>query len=479
MDLLQQTDELFFTRTNLDLERTSKIVRDALAGGDDGELFLEMRHAEMLAFDDGRLKTASYDQSSGFGLRAVAGEAHGYAHAGELSEAALQRAADSVSAVTKGYSGNAALAPSAGANNPLYSDQNPLNATSFDTKIKLLQEMDAYARDSDSRVKQVSASLSGSWQAVQIMRADGIRVADIRPLVRINIWVAVEQNGRMESGGAGAGGRVMLDRWLSPESWQSQVDEALRIAILNLQSVPTPAGEMEVVLGAGWPGVMLHEAVGHGLEGDFNRKGTSVFSGRIGQQVAAKGVTVIDDGTIADRRGSITVDDEGTPSRRNILIEDGILKGYMQDRQNARLMGVDATGNGRRESYAHAPMPRMTNTYMENGDADPQEIVASMKKGIYAVNFGGGQVDITSGKFVFSAAEAYLVENGKIGAPVKGATLIGNGPDAMSKITLIGNDTKLDSGIGTCGKAGQSVPVGVGQPTVKMGGVTVGGTEAA
>ena len=479
MDLLQQTDELFFTRTNLDLERTSKIVRDALTGGDDGELFLEMRHAEMLAFDDGRLKTASYDQSSGFGLRAVAGEAHGYAHAGELSEAALQRAADSVSAVTKGYSGNAALAPSAGANSPLYSDQNPLNATSFDTKIKLLQEMDAYARDSDSRVKQVSASLTGSWQAVQIMRADGIRVADIRPLVRINIWVAVEQNGRMESGGAGAGGRVMLDQWLSPESWQSQVDEALRIAILNLQSVPTPAGEMEVVLGAGWPGVMLHEAVGHGLEGDFNRKGTSVFSGRVGQQVAAKGVTVIDDGTIADRRGSITVDDEGTPSRRNVLIEDGILKGYMQDRQNARLMGVDATGNGRRESYAHAPMPRMTNTYMENGDADPQEIVASMKKGIYAVNFGGGQVDITSGKFVFSAAEAYLVENGKIGAPVKGATLIGNGPDAMSKITMIGNDTKLDSGIGTCGKAGQSVPVGVGQPTVKMGGVTVGGTEAA
>ncbi|MGA0310758.1 MAG: metalloprotease TldD [Candidatus Puniceispirillaceae bacterium] len=479
MDLLQQTDELFFTRTNLDLQSTGKIVRDALSGGDDGELFLEMRHAEMLAFDDGRLKTASYDQSSGFGLRAVAGEAHGYAHAGELSEAALKRAADSVSADTNGYRANAALAHSAGANNPLYSDQNPLNATSFDTKIKLLQEIDAYARDSDSRVKQVSASLAGSWQAVQIMRADGIRVADIRPLVRINIWIAVEQNGRMESGGAGAGGRVMLDQWLTPESWQSQVDEALRIAVLNLQSVPTPAGEMEVVLGAGWPGVMLHEAVGHGLEGDFNRKGTSVFSGRIGQQVASKGVTVIDDGTIADRRGSITVDDEGTPSRRNVLIEDGILKGYMQDRQNARLMGVDATGNGRRESYAHAPMPRMTNTYMENGDADPQEIVASMKKGIYAVNFGGGQVDITSGKFVFSAAEAYLVENGKIGAPVKGATLIGNGPDAMSKITMIGNDTKLDSGIGTCGKAGQSVPVGVGQPTVKMGGVTVGGTEAA
>ena len=479
MDLLQQTDELFFTRTNLDLDQTKKIVNAALAGGDDGELFLEMRHAEMLAFDDGRLKTASYDQSSGFGLRAVAGEAHGYAHAGELSEAALARAANSVSAVTKGYSGTAAFAPSAGANIPLYSDQNPLNNTPFETKVKLLQEMDTYARASDPRVKQVSASLTGSWQAVQIIRADGLRVADIRPLVRINIWVAVEQDGRMESGGTGAGGRVMLDQWLTPESWQSQVDEALRIALFNLDSVPTPAGEMEVVLGAGWPGVMLHEAVGHGLEGDFNRKGTSIFSGCVGQQVASKGVTVIDDGTIADRRGSITVDDEGTPSRRNILIENGILKGYMQDRQNARLMGVDPTGNGRRESYAHAPMPRMTNTYMENGNADPQEIVASIKKGIYAVNFGGGQVDITSGKFVFSAAEAYLVENGKIGAPVKGATLIGNGPDAMSKITMIGNDTQLDSGIGTCGKAGQSVPVGVGQPTVKMGGVTVGGTEAA
>ena len=479
MDLLHQTDRIFFEKTGLDLARTQKIVNDALSAGDDGELFLEMRHSEMLMFDDGRLQNASYDQSSGFGLRAVAGDAHGYAHAGELSESALKRAVDSVSAVTKGYHGQAALAPTAGSNAPLYSDDNPLNHTSFETKIKLLQEIDSYARSVDSRVKQVNASLAGSWQAVQIMRGDGARMADIRPLVRINVWVAVEENGRMESGSSGAGGRVMLDQWLTPDSWQRQVDEALRIAVLNLDSVPTPAGEMEVVLGAGWPGVMLHEAVGHGLEGDFNRKGTSIFSGCVGQQVASKGVTVIDDGTIADRRGSITVDDEGTPSHRNVLIENGILKDYMQDRQNARLMGVNPTGNGRRESYAHAPMPRMTNTYMENGNADPQEIVASIKKGIYAVNFGGGQVDITSGKFVFSAAEAYLVENGKIGAPVKGATLIGNGPDAMSKITMIGNDTKLDSGIGTCGKAGQSVPVGVGQPTVKMGGVTVGGTEAA
>ena len=283
----------------------------------------------------------------------------------------------------------------------------------------------------------------------------------------------------MESGSSGAGGRVMFDAYMQPEIWQAQVREALRIATVNLGSVPAPAGEMEIVLGSGWPGVMLHEAVGHGLEGDFNRKGTSAFSGRVGEQVASKGVTVVDDGTIEDRRGSITIDDEGTQSRRNVLIEDGVLYGYMQDRQNARLMGVDPTGNGRRQSYEHAPMPRMTNTFMENGEHDPQEVVASMKKGIYAVNFGGGQVDITSGKFVFAASEAYLVENGKIGAPVKGATLIGNGPDAMTKISMIGNDMALDNGVGTCGKAGQSVPAGVGQPTVKMGGITVGGTEAA
>ena len=479
MDYLAQTDAIFFTDNNFERDVAQKIVRDALAGADDGELFLEMRHSEMLVFDDGRLKSASYDQSNGFGLRAIAGEAHGYAHAGELSEAALRRAADSVAAVTKGYAGTSALAPVAGSNRPLYSDGNPLNGTPFETKVSLLQEIDAYARAADPRVVQVSASIGGSWQAVQIIRADGERFADIRPLVRVNVSVVVEQDGRMESGSSGAGGRVMFDRYIQPESWQPQVHEALRIATLNLGSVPAPAGEMEIVLGGGWPGVMLHEAVGHGLEGDFNRKGTSVFSGRIGEQVASKGVTVVDDGTMMDRRGSITIDDEGTQSKRNVLIEDGILRGYMQDRQNARLMGVEATGNGRRQSYEHAPMPRMTNTFMENGTHDPEEIVASMKKGLYAVNFGGGQVDITSGKFVFSASEAYLVENGKIGAPVKGATLIGNGPDAMSKISMIGTDMSLDDGIGVCGKAGQSVPVGVGQPTVKMGGITVGGTEAA
>ena len=479
MDHLQTTDSIFFENAALDRDRAEAIVRDALVDADDGELFLEMRHSEMLMFDDGRLKSASYDQTSGFGLRAIADEAHGYAHAGDISEAALQRAAESVTAVTRGYSGTAAQPPVSASNRPLYSDGNPLTGTPFEDKVALLQEIDAFARAADPRVVQVSASLAGSWQAVQIIRADGHRAADIRPLVRLNVSVVVSRDGRMESGSSGAGGRVMFDNYMAPKIWQAQVREALRIATLNLDSVAAPAGEMEVALGAGWPGVMLHEAVGHGLEGDFNRKGTSIFSGRVGKQVAAKGVTVVDDGTMQDRRGSITIDDEGTQSRRNVLIEDGILRGYMQDRQNARLMGVEATGNGRRQSHEHAPMPRMTNTFMENGPHSPEEIVSSMKKGIYAVNFGGGQVDITSGKFVFAASEAYLVENGKIGAPVKGATLIGNGPDAMSKISMVGNDMALDDGVGTCGKAGQSVPVGVGQPTVKMGGITVGGTEAA
>ena len=479
MDHLQTTDSIFFENAALDRDRAEAIVRDALVDADDGELFLEMRHSEMLMFDDGRLKSASYDQTSGFGLRAIADEAHGYAHAGDISEAALRRAAESVTAVTRGYSGTAAQPPVSASNRPLYSDGNPLTGTPFEDKVALLQEIDAFARAADPRVVQVSASLAGSWQAVQIIRADGHRAADIRPLVRLNVSVVVSRDGRMESGSSGAGGRVMFDNYMAPEIWQAQVREALRIATLNLDSVAAPAGEMEVALGAGWPGVMLHEAVGHGLEGDFNRKGTSIFSGRVGEQVAAKGVTVIDDGTMQDRRGSITIDDEGTQSRRNVLIEDGILRGYMQDRQNARLMGVEATGNGRRQSHEYAPMPRMTNTFMENGPHSPEEIVSSMKKGIYAVNFGGGQVDITSGKFVFAASEAYLVENGKIGAPVKGATLIGNGPDAMSKISMVGNDMALDDGVGTCGKAGQSVPVGVGQPTVKMGGITVGGTEAA
>ena len=478
MDHLSQTDDIFFNRTGLDRDSTIAKVESTLNGADDGDLFLESSHSESLLFDDGRLKSSSYNQSTGFGLRAIMGEADAFAHSGELSEAALERAAEAVSAVTKGYSGMMTAAPSL-PNEPLYTDSNPLIETPFEAKVELLQKIDAAARARDPRVKQVTASIASSWQAVQIIRAGASRFADIRPLVRLNISVVVEKDGRMESGSSGCGGRVLLGHFLDEALWQAEIDEALRLANLGLESIAAPAGEMPVVLGAGWPGVMLHEAVGHGLEGDFNRKGTSIFSGCVGQQVASKGVTVVDDGTMMDRRGSITIDDEGTRSQRNVLIEDGILKGYMQDRQNARLMGVDPTGNGRRQSYAHLPMPRMTNTFLENGQHEAEEIIASTKKGLYAVNFGGGQVDITSGKFVFSASEAYLIEDGKIGAPVKGATLIGNGPDAMRKIEMLGNDLALDRGVGTCGKSGQSVPVGVGQPTLKMGGITVGGTQAA
>ncbi|MDA0341224.1 MAG: metalloprotease TldD [Proteobacteria bacterium] len=473
---LSTTDELFYGRAGLDPVQVRRIVDDALASADDGELFLEYRQSESFAFDDGRLKTASFDTTQGFGLRAIVDEARGYAHAADLSEAAIQRAAQTVKAVQAGHSGVAADGP-ARTNQTLYTDENPIGGMEFEAKVKLLQEIDAYARAKDQRIRQVSASLSGSWQAIQILRAGGERVADIRPLVRLNVSVVVGDGDRMESGGTGAGGRLGYDRYIDPENWQAQVDEALRIALVNLDAIPAPAGEMEVVLGPGWPGVMLHEAVGHGLEGDFNRKKTSTFTGMIGQRVASAGVTVVDDGTMADRRGSITVDDEGTPSRRNVLIEDGILVGYMQDRQNARLMGVEPTGNGRRQGYAHHPMPRMTNTYMTAGQHDPEEIIRSTKKGLYAVNFSGGQVDIVSGKFVFSASEAYLIEDGKVTTPVKGATLIGNGPDAMNKISMIGTDLKLDEGVGTCGKDGQGVPVGVGQPTVKMRGVTVGGTQ--
>jgi len=471
------TDRLFFDKTGMDRARVERLVGDALKGMDDGELFLEMTQSESLAFDDGRIKSASFDQSQGFGLRALSGEAAGYAHASELSEAAIARAGKTVQAVREGHAGSLATPPQ-GTNRSLYTEDNPLSAVEFAAKAKLLAEIDAYARAKDPRVRQVSASISGQWQAVQILRPDGNRVADIRPLVRLNVSIVVEENGRMETGSSGAGGRVMYDHYLDPKQWKWQVDDALRQAVVNLHSVPAPAGEMTVVLGSGWPGVMLHEAVGHGLEGDFNRKKTSAFAGLMGQRVAAPGVTVVDDGTIPDRRGSLTVDDEGTPSKRNVLIEDGKLTGYMQDRLNARLMGMAPTGNGRRQSYAYAPMPRMTNTYMLAGDKEPGEIIASVKKGLYAVNFGGGQVDITSGKFVFSAAEAYLIEDGKIGPAVKGATLIGNGPDALTKISMIGNDLKLDDGIGTCGKDGQGVPVGVGQPSLRMDGLTVGGTAA-
>ncbi|NPD65839.1 metalloprotease TldD [Lichenicola cladoniae] len=477
MSALATTDQLFFGRPGSTLDRTDaeRILGTALAGTDDGELFLEYRESEFISLEEGVIRSASFDTSSGFGLRAVLGDEAGYAHSDELSESALARAATTVGQVRAGRSGIVADTPRA-TNAHLYGDANPLREAEFAVRAALLSEIDAYARGRDSRVVQVMASLAAEWQAVQILRADGNRVADIRPLVRLNVSVVMEKDGRRESGSYGTGGRFAYERVLNETTWKHAADEALRQALVNLDSRPAPAGEMEVVLGNGWPGILLHEAVGHGLEGDFNRKGTSAFSGLVGKQVASRGVTIVDDGTLPDRRGSLTVDDEGTPASRTVMIEDGILTGYIQDRMNARLMKVAPTGNGRRQSYAHMPMPRMTNTVMLNGSHSPDEMIRSVKKGLYAVNFGGGSVDITSGKFVFAASEAYLIEDGRITAPVRGATLIGNGPDAMTKVSMIGNDMALDPGIGTCGKNGQGVPVGVGQPTLKMMGLTVGGT---
>jgi TldD protein len=460
--------------TLLDRDRALAHLRDATAGADDGELFLERRRSEVLSFDDGRLKTASYDAAEGFGLRAVRGETAGYAHSTTITEHALKRAV-ATARLAVGAGGGTLAGPPNPTNRKLYDDLDPMEGAAFPVKVDLLREIDAYARALDPRVVQVSATLAASLQEVAILRPEGTLVTDVRPMSRLNVSVIVEENGRREQGGTGGGGRTGIDRLITPAHWQAEVAEALRIALVNLAAEDAPAGIMDVVLGPGWPGVLLHEAVGHGLEGDFNRKGTSAFAGLMGQRVAAPGVTVLDDGTIPDRRGSITVDDEGTPSARNILIEDGILVGYMQDRQNARLMGVQPTGNGRRESYAHIPMPRMTNTYMLGGDADPDSLVSDVRDGILAVGFGGGQVDITSGKFVFSCTEAYRVRNGVKGAAIKGATLIGDGATALKQIRAIGNDMALDPGIGNCGKAGQWVPVGVGQPSMLIGGLTVGG----
>ena len=472
---MSNTATSLIDRAGLDRPRLAKIISRGLDGADDGELFLEYRQAEVLMFDNGRLKQATYDTSQGFGLRAVKDEAVGYAHASDVSEAAIERAADAVRAVKGGYSGRYA-APPARTNAKLYGEDSPLGSPTFEAKARLLETIDAYVRAKDPRVRQVTASLAATWQAVEILRPDGETYRDIRPLVRVNVSVVVGEGDRQETGSAGYGGREGYERFLQTDAWQEAADDAVRQALVNLKSVPAPAGEMDVVLGAGWPGVMLHEAVGHGLEGDFNRKKTSAFAGLMGQQVASKGVTVVDDGTIAMRRGSLSIDDEGTPTSRTVLIEDGTLVGYMQDRQNARLMRMRPTGNGRRESFAHVPMPRMTNTYMLAGDREPGEIIASVKDGIYAVHFGGGQVDITSGKYVFQCTEAYRIENGKVGAPIKGAMLIGNGPTDLHRISMVGNDLALDNGIGTCGKNGQGVPVGVGQPTLRIDRITVGGT---
>src|SRR6476660_238743 len=462
-----------FLYRSLDPAAAARLAARHLSGHDDGELYLQYSASEAFGFDDGRLKTADYHSDSGFGLRGVSGEMTAFAHAHEISEAAIERAAATLKLLDpKG----APAPPPQRTNQAMYGSDDPLAQVPFAEKVALCQKIDAAARARDPRVAQVSVSLAASWSVIDIVRGDGFVAHDVRPLVRLGVQIVAEQNGRRETGYHGLGGRYLYGRLFDEAEWNRAIDLALAQALVNLDSVAAPAGEMPVVMGSGWAGVLLHEAIGHGLEGDFNRKGTSAFSGRIGDRVATAGVTVVDDGAMTQRRGSLNIDDEGNPTQRTVLIEDGILKGYMQDSLNARLMGVAPTGNGRRESFAHMPMPRMTNTIMLNGDKDPAEIIASVQNGLYAINFGGGQVDITNGKFVFSAAEAWKIENGKLAYPVKGATLIGNGPDALTRVSMIGNDMAMDSGIGTCGKEGQSVPVGVGQPTVLIDGLTVGGT---
>ena len=466
-----------FLYRSLDPDGAKLLAARHLSSCDDGELYLQYSASEAFGFDDGRLKTADYNTASGFGLRGVSGETTAFAHANEISAAAIDRAASTLKLLDPATGQPAP--PPLRTNQAMYTADDPLSAIPFAEKVALCQQIDAAARARDPRVAQVAVSLAASWSVIDIVRADGFVAHDVRPLVRLNVQIVAKDGDRRETGYHGLGGRYLYDDLFKPETWNRAIDVALAQALTNLESVAAPAGEMPVVLGPGWPGVLLHEAVGHGLEGDFNRKGTSAFSGRIGQRVAAPGVTVVDDGAIGSRRGSLTIDDEGTPTRRNILIEDGILKGYIQDRLNARLMGVEPTGNGRRESFAHAPMPRMTNTFMLAGNDNPGELVERVKDGIYARSFGGGQVDITSGKFVFSCTEAYRIRNGRFAEPITGATLIGDGPTVLTKIKGIGNDLELDEGVGICGKGGQSVPAGVGQPTLLIDGLTVGGTATA
>ena len=465
-----------FLYRNLSPQEARNLAARHLSSHDDGELYLQYSASEAFGFDDGRLKTADYHSSSGFGLRGVSGETTAFAHANEISEAAIERAAATLRLLDPARGEPAA--PPARTNRAMYGADDPLSLIPFANKVALCERIDAAARARDPRVCQVSVALSASWSVIEIVRADGFVASDIRPLVRLGVQIVAEQNGRRETGYHGLGGRYLYDRLFEELQWERAIEIALAQALTNLESVAAPAGEMPVVLGPGWPGVLLHEAVGHGLEGDFNRKGTSAFSGRIGERVAAPGVTVIDEGAIEQRRGSLTIDDEGTPTRRNVLIEDGILKGYLQDRLNARLMGMEPTGNGRRESFAHAPMPRMTNTFMLGGRDDPAELVSRVKAGIYAKSFGGGQVDITSGKFVFSCTEAYRIRAAELAEAIKGATLIGDGPTVLTRVKGIGNDLALDEGVGVCGKGGQSVPAGVGQPTLLVDGLTVGGTAA-
>jgi len=477
MDPLDIARAALLAPAELDENRVARVLGDVMGYAvDHADVYFQATREESWSLEDGIVKDGAHSIDQGVGVRALAGEKTGFAYSDEIVLPALMEAAHAARAISRSGSAGSLQAWHATGGRRLYLPIDPVETLDDPAKVKLLEAIDREARALDSRITQVMASLAASHDTILVMASDGTLAADVRPLVRLNVSVIIERDGRREQGYAGGGGRFAYTEFLASERWRQLVREAVRTAQVNLEAVPAPAGTMNVVLGSGWPGVLLHEAVGHGLEGDFNRKGTSAFSGRIGQQVAAAGVTVVDDGTLTARRGSLNVDDEGTPTQCTTLIENGILRGYLQDKLNARLMGVKPTGNGRRESFAHLTMPRMTNTYMLPGQHAPEEIIASVDKGLYCRNFGGGQVDITSGKFVFSASEAYLIENGKLGAPVKGATLIGNGPDALTHVSMIGDDMRLDPGVGTCGKEGQSVPVGVGQPTLRIDGLTVGGT---
>lgn len=471
-------NQLLLAPTSLDLPALQGVLNSIMSHKVDyADLYFQYSRSESWGLEEGQVKSGNFSIDQGVGVRAVSGEKTAFAYSDEINLPALQAAATATKAIASMGAEQTASKIVTRKSAPLYLPNDPIASLPAEAKVKLLERLEQFAKKLDPRVSQVTASIAGEYEVVMVARSDGVMAADVRPLVRIGIQVIAEQNGRREQGSSGGGGRFDYS-YFSDEVLQSYAQKAVHQAIVNLDARPAPAGSMTVVLGAGWPGILLHEAIGHGLEGDFNRKGSSAFANMLGKQVAAKGITIVDDGTIADRRGSLSMDDEGNPTNRTVLIENGILRGYIQDTLNARLMGMPVTGNARRESYAHIPMPRMTNTYMMNGDKDPAEIIKSVKKGLYAANFGGGQVDITSGKFVFSAAEAYMIEDGKITYPVKGATLIGNGPDVLKRVSMIGNDMALDSGVGTCGKEGQSVPVGVGQPTLKIDGLTVGGTAS-
>jgi TldD protein len=477
-DLLNMAEQTLLAPGGLDQGDLARVLSHLMGASiDAGDLYFQKLTHEIWALEDGIVRSASHGIEQGVGIRAMSGDKTGFAYADEIVLPSLMQASSAARAISQQGADGAVQAWRRGAARPLYGADDPISALGAEHKVDLLRQVDTYARSLDPRVSQVMVNLAASHETILVAAADGDLAADVRPLVRLSVTVIAEQDGRREQGSDGGGGRFEYTRLIGDRAWQKLADEAVRQALVNLEAGDAPAGTMTVVLGPGWPGVLLHEAVGHGLEGDFNRKGTSAFTGRIGEQVAAKGVTIVDDGTLPERRGSLTIDDEGTPTSRTVLIEDGILRTYMQDKLNARLMNMPLSGNGRRESFAHLPMPRMTNTYMLPGEHEPEEIIASVKRGLYAVNFAGGQVDITSGRFVFSASEAYLIENGRVTRPVRGATLIGNGPDAMTRVSMVGNDLQLDAGIGVCGKDGQSVPVGVGQPTLRIDGLTVGGTQ--